>query len=387
MSASIVLSIRELCDQIIDLLATSSTDLKSCALVFPGPMTFSAQRHLFHDIILLPGCRKVDELYPSEKDKISGEADACARFCFVLEASPHLVPLVRRLRATSSKQDVMYLLSRVQFTNLEEIIFSKGFGRTPARPQLEAMAAIIALPSIRRVGLLFHTFDAADLSLIFHRKPHLDSLFCWMLTGIDRGDKQEFCTTIKKLQLRLYEGSGLIDSFDLSTLEELEFDMQLVNNEDAEFLKHAGGSITRMKIHGRQVNRTLSISRLHLLQNLTALRSLEINVARYDISDIDMLLARLPPTNRVEILVLEILSLDQTEPTFRHWQLARLGTAIAAASLPALHRVDIRASWLLSTTNPVEIQSDILTAFSMMATRDQVEVVAIATNIVRPLSQ
>ncbi|KAJ7469772.1 hypothetical protein B0H11DRAFT_2283701 [Mycena galericulata] len=387
MSASNVLSIQELCDQIIDLLATSSADLKSCALVFPGPMTFSAQRHLFHDIVLLPGCRKVDDLYPSGRRKMSGEADACARFCSVLEASPHLVPLVRRLRVTSRKQDVMYPLSRVPFTNLEEIFFYRGFGGTPARPLLDAMAVLITLPSVRRVGLLFSRFDAADLSLVFHHKPHLDSLFCWMLTGTDRVDKQEFRTTIKKLQLRLYEGSGLIDSFDLSTLDELEFDMQFLNSEDAQSLKYAGGSITRMKIHGRQVNRTLSTSRLPLLQNLTALRSLEINVARHDISDIDMLLAWLPPTNRLEILVLEILSLDRTEPTFRRRQLARLGTAIAAASLPALHRVDIRASWLVSRTDPVEIQNDILAAFSVVAARDQVEVVAFATNIVQPLSQ
>ncbi|KAJ7110619.1 hypothetical protein C8R44DRAFT_261761 [Mycena epipterygia] len=162
--ADTVLQTQELCDYITDFLH-SSADLKSCALVSPQ-FTASAQRHLFHDIILNPGCSRIDG-YGIRRS--FDEAGACRRLCLVLKGSPHLTRLVRRLRA-SLEDEVIKQLATVKFSNLEELFLNRRRGGVSKSSVLLSAAEIIGLPSIRHVGLLFLIFrDMHDLARLFEK--------------------------------------------------------------------------------------------------------------------------------------------------------------------------------------------------------------------------
>ncbi|KAJ7111379.1 hypothetical protein C8R44DRAFT_985518 [Mycena epipterygia] len=125
-AASNVLRVQELCDYIASFLHESRTDLKTCALTC-STLTSSAQRHLFHDIILNRDILDVDAF--SFRPRFD-EGDTCRRFCSVLQATPHLVPFVRRLRA-SLEEDVVEQLRKVDFPNLQDIVFHSKDGGQP----------------------------------------------------------------------------------------------------------------------------------------------------------------------------------------------------------------------------------------------------------------
>ncbi|KAJ6577749.1 hypothetical protein B0H19DRAFT_1062332 [Mycena capillaripes] len=115
------LQVQELCDYITAFIQ-SPTDLKSCALV-SHTFTSSAQRLLFHDVILNAGVSGMDEIH-TQRDG-GDEAAACRRFISVLHASPHLVPLVRRLRV-GLEEVVVVQLSQIIFPNLRDIILHRN---------------------------------------------------------------------------------------------------------------------------------------------------------------------------------------------------------------------------------------------------------------------
>ncbi|KAJ7860894.1 hypothetical protein B0H13DRAFT_2355347 [Mycena leptocephala] len=163
MAASTVLKIQELCDYIADFLHGSFTDLKSCALVSPS-FTTAAQRHIFHDIIFEPKCldiahyRVVEILFYHTRLSASG-------------------PFVRRLRA-SIQTDVLNQFRDMHLPNLAEFFLNKNMNDRVMLPAILAAAEIIALPSIRRVGLLEVIVDNdRDFGLLFEKAtPQLQNL-------------------------------------------------------------------------------------------------------------------------------------------------------------------------------------------------------------------
>jgi hypothetical protein len=173
MAASTVLKIQELCDYIADFLHGSFTDLKSCALVSPS-FTTAAQRHIFHDIIFEPHCLDIAH-YRVVVD--FDEACVCRRFCSTIRASPHLAPFVRRLRA-SIQTDVLNQFRDMHLPNLAEFFLNKNMNDLVMLPAILAAAEIIALPSIRRVGLLEVIVDNdRDFGLLFEKAtPQLQNL-------------------------------------------------------------------------------------------------------------------------------------------------------------------------------------------------------------------
>ncbi|KAF8206998.1 hypothetical protein K438DRAFT_1962642 [Mycena galopus ATCC 62051] len=106
-----VLQVQELCDHIADHL-----DMPTCrdfALV-SSQMVPSAQRCLFRAIRLNPAGGS------STPNQAYDEAKACRRLCAILQASPHLVPLIRSLDV-ALEYDVLQLLLDAKFPNLQAI--------------------------------------------------------------------------------------------------------------------------------------------------------------------------------------------------------------------------------------------------------------------------
>jgi hypothetical protein len=232
MSAATVLRVQELCDNITDFLPESKWDLRSCALVCPS-FTSSAQRHLFHDIIFNRGCLDIDDRSTlSEYD----EAGACRRFCAVLDTSPHLIPLVRRLRF-STELDVLRPLSRFQFPNLVAVLIHRRRGGPSSEACLSLIKQLISAPSIRRVGLLSLIFpDIRTLGRIFENcAPELDSILLHYVSVSDGNDVSQgdgsappHCVKVKTLRFEANYGQDApwlvspLSPFDWSELAELD---------------------------------------------------------------------------------------------------------------------------------------------------------------------
>ncbi|KAJ7694348.1 hypothetical protein B0H17DRAFT_1199219 [Mycena rosella] len=381
MNAAVVLQIQELCDYIAHFLDGSCTDLKSCALVSPR-LSSAAQRWLFRDVTLLRGCASIDSPYPHHQRNSDGEAAACRRFCSVLAASPHLLPFVRRLRVTFSHEAAVKQLSVVKFPNLAEVVFDRGLGACATQASLTAMADIIRLPSIRRVGLLQPTFQKLrDFSRLFAAcTPHFESLYIHSLE-VHSHPRDAVLIPARPVITQLHLGShrgdvlqGALSIFDFSKLEELRCNIEFLCSHDAELL---GPSLTRLKI-----NSSSAVSPycppLLALKRLSGLKTLEIQVMCRAVADIDMVLARLPQLTRLELVTLEILHPELLDPRTRLLKLRHLGTAVAGTTLPPRARIQILLP-VLTCHNPlrVEIQQQILATFAVFATNRQAEVILI----------
>ncbi|KAJ7247061.1 hypothetical protein C8J57DRAFT_1724694 [Mycena rebaudengoi] len=171
MSAA-VLEVQELCDHITDFLLEDDAHLKTCALI-SRTFTRSAQYHLFHDIILTPGCTRMDD--PSIYRH--NDMELFQDFCSLLSASPHLVQYVRRLRIRLAFYTLQEL-REFEFLNLLEIVFHR-VSDEPTRKEIVPLAArMVGLPLVRKVSLLGVNFhEMRDLGQLFsNATPNLVSL-------------------------------------------------------------------------------------------------------------------------------------------------------------------------------------------------------------------
>lgn len=255
MTANAVLQLPELSDHILHFLQGSSPDdLRSCAIVARA-LTYSAQRHLFHDIILPQGPRDINTI------GVAGyipERKACRRLCSVLKASPRLIPLVRRLRATLTEVYVVEELSRMKFPNLKEVVFHSTDDSTTKERSLVAVAEIVGLPSIRRVGLQFPCFHSLqDLTRIFEQcPPHLDSLSLQQIT-VDSLPTQNAPIlparrpVIKHLDVHLSsQVFGPFCPFDFSSLEDPKCHLSFFTQDDAGTIEHSRETLKRLYPYG-----------------------------------------------------------------------------------------------------------------------------------------
>ncbi|KAJ7184825.1 hypothetical protein C8R46DRAFT_1300299 [Mycena filopes] len=162
MSVDAVLQLQELCDEIAQYL-DSKWDLWACTLISRA-FTSSAQRQLFHDIILNRGTLDFDDL--SVLDGYD-ESRASRQLCAVLETSPHLLPYIRRIRP-SLEVGVLTPLAAIQFPNLHDLGFHRRHGVLIDEESIALAAQLIGTPTVHRVGLL---------SLRFHNLHHMARLF------------------------------------------------------------------------------------------------------------------------------------------------------------------------------------------------------------------
>ncbi|KAJ7458575.1 hypothetical protein FB451DRAFT_1563927 [Mycena latifolia] len=341
-----VLRIPELCDHIADYLCESSADLKSCAFISRA-LTSSAQRHLFRDIVLYGNGLPMNAVHlPQFVD----EEVPCERLCAVLKTSPHLVPFVRRLRA-SLEAAVVVPLSKIKFPNLQGLVLHRAIGRAADEGSLVGMAALIRLPSIRSVSLLFPIFHhMGDFRQIFeYHAPRLEALFIHALHVGSYAAEQPLSTPprahIKRLHLSpCYEypsGKWFVDPlfpFDFSALESLECDADFLDTGDA-LVGESWPTVTQLKLHSRQANYAhLSLARF------PALTHFEISSSCISLSEVEQLLATLPSDNYIEYLMFELQYWDSN--AWGHQaqvdQMYHLGAALAAKSLLSLRRIQIQ---------------------------------------------
>ncbi|KAJ7110582.1 hypothetical protein C8R44DRAFT_800256, partial [Mycena epipterygia] len=340
-----VLQLQEVCDHIMEHLYESPTALKACSLVC-FIWTSSSQRLLFRDIIFH---RRVVDIYTLSTTAEVDEAAACRRFCTVLKASPRLLSFVRRLR-TSLQEEMVTQLSTVKFPNLQEIVLHRG-GVTDESSSM-AVAKIISLPSIRRVGLVFPFFRTVyDFARLFqHSTPRLESLFLHeigFMSFLQDRTPPAPPRPIKQLHLSSYTTSKWIHDplcpFDFSTLEYVECKRGFLNDADAVILDLSRSTLTRLNINPRvyHANHDFSKPRSASLARFAALTHLQISASCHDLTDIESLVRSLPPSNCLENLVLDIMYFERLDPQKRLSNLRNLGTALAGVSLPALRRIEI----------------------------------------------
>ncbi|KAJ6612913.1 hypothetical protein B0H10DRAFT_2050450 [Mycena sp. CBHHK59/15] len=357
MTASEVLHLQELCDYITDC-HESSADLKSWALVSPT-LTSSAQRHLFHDIIFNRGCSGIGDLPTGNVDEVR----PCRRFCSIVKASPHLLPLVRRLRA-SLEDDVVKELSWVRFPNLQDVVLHRRTETLIKKKTLVAAGRIIGLPSIRRVGLIGPTFrDMQDLRWLFDHWPtQLEALLLHEVRIKASSDERGLSAPLQRATIKQLHLSGLngpppllspMCPFDISALQDIEYPIVKRMQSITALLNRGRSTITRLKAHG-----ALNDTHIATVARLTALTHLAINDD--DLAAVGRLLGALSSSNLLEVLSLDIAYTGQLGmPPLNNLRAAVMGTP-----LPSLRQLEIRVCPLFPQTDGVDPRSLIRTALA-----------------------
>ncbi|KAJ7500085.1 hypothetical protein FB451DRAFT_1385724 [Mycena latifolia] len=242
------------------------------------------------DIILNLGCTGIEG-----RHTLRGldEAGACTRLCSVFEASPPLLRLIRRLRASLEK-DIVEQLSEVEFPNLE---------------------ALISLPSIRRVGLFFLIFrDLHEVGQLFEGcTPYIETLVLhetrMLPYPVALGRSSLPRVRIPGLQIRSRDLDGIRWEWLLDPL--YPFDLTSL---------HDAAAYTASKEKMR-----MSLADFPTLTHLT------LSGWRSS-TDVQAVLASLPATAPLEITLFRPAGFD---PAGRE----RLGRALSSAALPALRRM------------------------------------------------
>ncbi|KAJ6559737.1 hypothetical protein B0H19DRAFT_1145706 [Mycena capillaripes] len=249
--------VQELCDYITAFIP-SPADLRSCALV-SHTFASSAQRVLFHDVILDPGILDINDMRHLQLHR--HETAACRRFIAVLHASPHLIPLVRRLRVALD-ENVVQQLSQISFPLLQDIIFHRNLARTAETTNdaiCLAVAKMIALPSVRRLGLInaiFHDWQSFA-KLCIDSTPQLESLVLRCVNVMSHSLGQTPLparrASIQQLQL-LDRGAPKwllypLSPFDFSQLTSVNLNIMVMDQITVALIEGARSTITRLKLN------------------------------------------------------------------------------------------------------------------------------------------
>ncbi|KAJ7496544.1 hypothetical protein FB451DRAFT_197788 [Mycena latifolia] len=177
------LPIQEIWDHILDFI-DGYLDLRSCALASRS-FTSRTQYHLFHDIVFArPGPKAI-------ANQAYDEVAACNRLGSILAASPHLARHIRRIHIPFC-MDVLTHVRGMRLPRLREIEFCTSTSRAftsvddPAFANLDLAHGLIALPSIRRVGIHVRNwpydvtrpgFAVRVMARLFQNPaPHLETL-------------------------------------------------------------------------------------------------------------------------------------------------------------------------------------------------------------------
>ncbi|KAJ6526204.1 hypothetical protein B0H10DRAFT_2450723 [Mycena sp. CBHHK59/15] len=348
-AASAVIQMQELCDYIADFLHESSWDLRTCALVSPT-LTSAAQRHLFHDVIFNRGCLDIDDV-----SNLGGydEAGACRRFCSVLKTSPHLIPLVRRLR-TSFEHAVLSQLGEIEFPNVRAVVLHRRSGGPTDDASLTLAAHLIGSPSLHRVGLyspMFHSIG--DVGRLFQNcTPALNSIVLHHVSVDERrpaseSDARNTCLKIRTLRWKTLfdqEPDWLLDPqcpFDLSGLTDFEYGATLTP-AILKLLRSSRLSLRRLRIDAQYaVNSDYTDdAQVALLAQFPALTHLTIASTGKQLRDVETLLAGLLPANRIASLTIELMKVRQLQAD----AMRQLGATCASMSCTVVVHVRRTAS-------------------------------------------
>ncbi|KAJ7698389.1 hypothetical protein B0H17DRAFT_333056 [Mycena rosella] len=379
MSAVSVLQIQELCDYIVDFLHDSSPDLKSCALV-STPLASSAQRHLFYDIILNQGTPSVDD---SRTLWNFDEAGACTRLCSALRASPHLIGLIRRLRA-SLEEDILDQLRAVPFGNLQDFVLSRRGGAFPEPGALLAATEIIGLPSIRRVRLIRPTLpDIHHLSRLFQQSaPQLHTLSLnYPSLPFDSGTLDPSlngpAAKIKSLHITAhrFHWKTLLHSlgpFDFTELQDIDCGGMTVHSCST-LLSRSQSTINKLALHLLPRNADPEPAGLRTLLSLPSLTHLVVKFADRPMDDLKALFAPLLLSNELQDLALEFYT---EYDSLRASYLDGLRLILSTTAFPVLRHMKVALN-LTSSINPPtsETEGHLRAALTAWDARGQLEIV------------
>ncbi|KAF7351965.1 hypothetical protein MVEN_01158600 [Mycena venus] len=360
MAAHSVLQVQELCDYIVDFLHDHPETLKPCALVSPR-LASSAQYHLFQEIRFGDGVKWND-------------AGACRRFCAVLNSSPHLAPLVQRIRACFTP-DVLSQLCEVKLPNLSDLVLFRPLKDKLTPNDVPKAARLIGFPSIRHLKLQDLVFIDIDvLSRLFQQCTHpLDSLALSHITihkhlyfgpsVVFRGPANAK-VKIKTLSFDSISNSHwwLLDPqlpFDLSGLEDVDLGGTL-SVSWLSLLESNRLSIRKLRIYAQDaINPKFTKSPIPptVLASLPVLTYLTIGSLGEELQDVETLLEGLPPTNRLALLRIDIM----TRP--REDGLRQLGAACASIGTGCTVEVNLWQRYMSSGLGASDMAGLVRAAF------------------------
>ncbi|KAJ7029713.1 hypothetical protein C8F04DRAFT_744449 [Mycena alexandri] len=341
MSVDAALKVQELCDIIAEYL-DFKWDLRACTLVSPV-FTSSGQRQLFHDIIFNRGTLDFDDVSILEG---YDEAKACNRLCAVLETSPHILPYIRRVRA-SLEPSVLKPLAKFQLPNLHDVVLHRRRGGPAAEESITLAAQLIGSPTVYRVGLISPIFtNMHQMARLFGKHtPALKSVFLYYVTFKKTILESEVephapLPRVRVKTLRWGTRYNVASEWILDPLFPLDFSalvrLDLDNGVQFGLIMHrvvdrTRRSLTRLAIDAQQVvnpNYT-SDPQTALLASLPALTDLTLFTTGHEPADVATILAGLSPKSGLRKLTLQVKKVRQLKTE----QMRTLGLA-CVESLP-----------------------------------------------------
>ncbi|KAJ7896627.1 hypothetical protein B0H14DRAFT_3425415 [Mycena olivaceomarginata] len=275
------------------------------------------------DIIFNRGTLDINDFSRLER---YDEGKACRRLCAVLKSSPHLIPFIRRIRA-SLEPGVLQPLAKFDFPNLHDIVFHRRKGGAASEETITLAAQLIGLPSIRRVVLLSPMFNGTQDFIRLFENTHLP----WTPSSWTR-----------KLRWDLNNryAAPVFHPFlplDLSAVVDLDLG-GLLSPDIRQLVKVNRGSLRRLTLDAQHVvnNDYCTDPQPAFLVGLGALTHLKIITTAHEIADAETLLAHLPLENNLRSLTLGIRKVRQV----REGQLRALGAACANLNEACIVTVD-----------------------------------------------
>ncbi|KAJ7131871.1 hypothetical protein C8R43DRAFT_1239675 [Mycena crocata] len=326
-AAASVAKIQELCDYIVDFLELPQ-DLRSTALVSPV-FCHSAQPRLFYRITLDAG--------------LSSVPGSTGRLLNILANSPHLVPLIRRLRAPL-EANVLIALSGLGLCRVQEIDFYDV--DEDHIPLPFAGRLISTLASLQRVVISGAGRTFADLHTLFlDCACSVEALSFTFVTLPGSGGDQALEShngeraLIKELKL-LYAAN--LDRwfihrscpFDFSKLVDVNVYGLSYNSGLFPILNSARRTIQRLRLPADVIARKLDIA------EFPALTQLELIMSKLTAHVVEPILARLTSGNTIHLIRLDITHAFAAPEVFREID-KTLRNLVVKECMPALRRVDI----------------------------------------------
>ncbi|KAJ7255648.1 hypothetical protein C8J57DRAFT_1721692 [Mycena rebaudengoi] len=340
-SADVVFHIQELCDQLVDHLASESypslCDLKSAALVC-HTLCNSSRSHIYRYVSLDPWEEPDYYLHSDEKAGFECAASTLRALSSLLTTSPHLARFVRRVRAIGHTE-ILQALSELQLPLVRKLEISFYMTKMDHAWLLQTSHLIqdlIGRASVHEVELSsVGRLDRENFAALFDKcSPNLEALringcFFNSLVSSPRGIRTKLKT------LHLICASDLEHWFDTPSCPfdltgVLDLEVERLHEKDKDYrplfrvLASTRFNMTRMRVSGDFAHK-LDLSQF------PALTCLEVHYSNFEA------ISNLANDNCVRLLILEAMDVDFHDGDF----FGKTDTVVANHPMPALRKVQV----------------------------------------------